>query len=193
MTAPTSRAARMTPRSRGRHASRGCSRACRGFRRCGRGRGPRAAERPTPNDATSGASGSVILSPTPPVECLSVVRFAEPGEVEPLARGDHREGEVADLAALHAVEEDRHGHGRHLLVGDVAAGVRVDQPVDLRGGERAAVALGADQVDGVEGFDATHESRHSWLDVGPSVRGPKASGITSSMVRMPDTVSSSMP
>ncbi len=27
----------------------------------------------TPNDATSGASGSVILSPTPPVECLSAV------------------------------------------------------------------------------------------------------------------------
>ena len=27
----------------------------------------------TPKDATSGASGSVILSPTPPVECLSVV------------------------------------------------------------------------------------------------------------------------
>ena len=27
----------------------------------------------TPHAATSGASGSVILSPTPPVECLSVV------------------------------------------------------------------------------------------------------------------------
>ena len=27
----------------------------------------------TPNAATSGASGSVILSPTPPVECLSTV------------------------------------------------------------------------------------------------------------------------
>ena len=32
----------------------------------------------TPNDATSGASGRVILSPTPPVECLSVVRFFSP-------------------------------------------------------------------------------------------------------------------
>ena len=28
----------------------------------------------TPHAATSGASGSVILSPTPPVECLSAVR-----------------------------------------------------------------------------------------------------------------------
>jgi hypothetical protein len=32
----------------------------------------------TPNDATSGARGNVILSPTPPVECLSVVRFESP-------------------------------------------------------------------------------------------------------------------
>ena len=29
----------------------------------------------TPKDATRGASGSVILSPTPPVECLSTVRL----------------------------------------------------------------------------------------------------------------------
>ena len=32
----------------------------------------------TPKTATSGASGRVILSPTPPVECLSVVRFTVP-------------------------------------------------------------------------------------------------------------------
>ncbi len=32
----------------------------------------------TPKDATSGASGSVILSPTPPVECLSVVGLPRP-------------------------------------------------------------------------------------------------------------------
>ncbi len=41
----------------------------------------------TPKEATSGASGSVILSPTPPVECLSVVFFdrAEKSMVSPLA------------------------------------------------------------------------------------------------------------
>ena len=32
----------------------------------------------TPHAATSGASGSVILSPTPPVECLSVVGRLSP-------------------------------------------------------------------------------------------------------------------
>ena len=48
------------------------------------------------------------------------------------------------------VEQHRHGQRRHLLVGDDAAGVGVDHPVDLRVGQRAAVALGADDVDGVE-------------------------------------------
>ena len=32
----------------------------------------------TPKEATSGISGSVILSPTPPVECLSLVGLPRP-------------------------------------------------------------------------------------------------------------------
>ncbi len=41
----------------------------------------------TPKDATSGASGNVILSPTPPVECLSVVGLPRSSNesVSPLA------------------------------------------------------------------------------------------------------------
>ena len=35
----------------------------------------------TPNAATSGASGSVILSPTPPVECLSTVGLPSPAKL----------------------------------------------------------------------------------------------------------------
>ena len=35
----------------------------------------------TPNEATSGASGSVILSPTPPVECLSTVGLPSPAKL----------------------------------------------------------------------------------------------------------------
>ena len=38
-----------------------------------------------------------------------------------------------------------------LLVGDLAARVRVDDPVDLRVGQLAAVPLGADHGDGVHG------------------------------------------
>ena len=54
-------------------------------------------------------------------------------------------------AAVHAVEQDRHGERGHLLVGDLAAGVRVDDPVDLLVAEFAAVPLGADDGDGVHG------------------------------------------
>ena len=56
----------------------------------------------TPQAATSGASGRVILSPTPPVECLSAVGAAERGEVQPLAGGDHRRGPAGELAPGHA-------------------------------------------------------------------------------------------
>jgi hypothetical protein len=54
--------------------------------------------------------------------------------------------------AGHAVEQDGHGQGRHLLIRDDAAGVGVDDPVDLLVGQLALVALRANDVDGVEGF-----------------------------------------
>src|SRR6185312_1950528 len=76
----------------------------------------------------------------------------ERAEVHGLAARDHREGQRVELLAFHAVEIDGHGHGRHLLVGDVAAGVSVDEPVDLLRGEGAVIALGVDEVDDVECF-----------------------------------------
>jgi hypothetical protein len=79
--------------------------------------------------------------------------LGEPIEVQALPGGDHREGEVADLGALHPVEEDRHRHRAHLLVDDIAAGVGIDEPVDLLCAEYASVPLGVDQVDGVKRFD----------------------------------------
>ena len=52
-------------------------------------------------------------------------------------------------------------------VGDVAAGVGVDEPVDLLGGEGSAIALGADQVDDIKLFDG-----HCWYFLaGGSTRG----------------------
>ena len=76
----------------------------------------------------------------------------KPRKVHPLARGDHCGGPSRDLASAHAVEEDRHGEGAHLLVGDGAAGVGVDRPVDLRIAQFAAVAFESYDVDGIEGF-----------------------------------------
>src|SRR5699024_10722302 len=75
------------------------------------------------------------------------------GEVHPLSAVDHRVGPAGDLGPFHAAQEDRHGQGRHLLLGDDAAGVGVDHPVDLLVGEAVAVALGADDVHAVEGSD----------------------------------------
>ena len=75
-------------------------------------------------DGDEGASGRVILSPTPPVECLSAVGRESDGEVHPLAAGDHRRGPGRDLAAGHPVEQHRHREGAHLLVGDDAARCR---------------------------------------------------------------------
>src|SRR5690606_37203757 len=49
----------------------------------------------------------------------------ESAEVHPLPGGDHRRRPAGDLGAVHAVEDDRHGEGGHLLVGDLATGVGV--------------------------------------------------------------------
>ena len=100
-----------------------------------------------PHAATSGVSGSVILSPTPPVECLSDGRSVHSGQIEPLTRADHRGGPPGDLAIVHAAQQNRHGQRRHLLVGHHALGVPVDHPVDLLIGKRRTVALGPDNVD----------------------------------------------
>ena len=134
----------------------------------------------TPHAATSGASGSVILSPTPPVECLSAVGRDSDGEVHPFPRRDHGAGPAGDLAPVHAVEQDRHRQRRHLLVGDVAARVGVDHPVDLAVRQRALVPLRRDHLDRVVVL------RHRL--VLRRLSGPNASGSTSVIRATPETV-----
>ena len=152
---------RATRRPAGRPASRGWTPACPGCRRCGRARGRTAAARPRRSAATSGARISETLSPTPPVECLSTVGAGTAAQVKPLAGADHRVGPGPQLGVAEPAEEDRHEHGRHLLVGDLALGIGADQPADVVAGERQAVALGADQVDAAYGHGAGVESSPS--------------------------------
>ncbi len=163
-----------------------------------------------PHAATSGASGSVILSPTPPVECLSAVgRDSEEKSMrspEAIIAAVQR----AISRAVHAVEQDGHRERGHLLVGDLAAGVRVDDPVDLLVAELTAVPLGADDGDGVHGHElASLRERCARRTDGPSGRprrsgrrgrtwrhllrwsGPKACGSISDSGRMPAGVSRS--
>ena len=97
----------------------------------------------------------VILSPTPPVECLSTNASGLPSrrrsaEVQPLAGVHHRRRPAGDLGRRHPAQEDRHQQRRHLLVGHPAVGVGVDHPVDRRVRQHAAVALGPDDRRRVE-------------------------------------------
>ena len=62
-------------------------------------------------------------------------------EPEPVARGDHRVGERAQLLAGETPEHHRHQQGRHLVVRHPAIGVFPDQPPPLLRLERVPVAL----------------------------------------------------
>ena len=74
-------------------------------------------------------------------------RAVERREVHPLPRADHRVGPAHDLCLVHAIEEDRHRKGCHLLLGDDTAHIGIDHPVDLLRGQRPPIALGPDDVD----------------------------------------------
>ena len=80
-------------------------------------------------------------------------RLAETLKAQRLTAGDHRECEVANLFALHTVDEDGHCHGSHLLVANIAASVGIHEPVDLVRRERTFVTLGVDKVNDVETFN----------------------------------------
>ena len=84
----------------------------------------------TPQAATSGASGRAILSPTPPVECLSAV--GRPRDAKSIRSPEAIIAAVqrAICWSVHAVEQDGHRERGHLLVRDLAAGVGVDHPVE---------------------------------------------------------------
>ncbi len=100
----------------------------------------------TPAAAASGATMKLVLSPTPPVECLSTLTPSIAERSTRLAGPHHAFGQPADLAVGHAREEDGHKKCRHLVVGYVAARVPIHQVRNLFGSEFFAVALPLDQV-----------------------------------------------
>src|SRR6266542_227731 len=71
----------------------------------------------------------------------------EAREIEALARADHARGQRCGLLRIHAAPDHRHEEGRHLVVGDLALGVPLDEVVDLLGGELPTVALSLDELD----------------------------------------------
>ena len=110
----------------------------------------------TPQAATIGPTASDVLSPTPPVECLSTTlrpSAALRSIVSPLA--DHRVGQHVRLARRQAAEEDGHAERRHLVVGHLAARVAEDQLGQLVVGQLLAVALALDQLGRADHLVAT--------------------------------------
>ena len=72
----------------------------------------------TPAAAASGAAIRLVLSPTPPVECLSTFRPGIDGKIDGLAGLDHALGQRADLAVRHAGEKHGHQERGNLIIGD---------------------------------------------------------------------------
>ena len=71
-------------------------------------------------------------------------------KIEHVAGMQHRVGQGCGFSARHALQNDRHQPGRHLIVGNFAVGVGADQAFDLGAGQLDAVALFADHIDGAE-------------------------------------------
>ena len=99
----------------------------------------------TPSDAMSGARTMDTLSPTPPVECLSMRGFPRSAEIERLAAAQHRFGERERLVAVEPAEEARHQERGHLIVRHVAGGVRVGERAELARVDPPPVPLPLDQ------------------------------------------------
>ena len=125
----------------------------------------------TPNEATSGASGSVILSPTPPVECLSTVRLPSPAN-------DMRSPESIIASVRSRISRRSIPFSSTAIAqADICSSAttpRVNASISQRmrrGVERVTVALGGDHLDGVERFGhrTTLEARDQPAPTGPTV------------------------
>ena len=134
-----------------RCGSRESLRACRACRRWRRGRGRRSSAPADRNRPSSGASGSETLSPMPPVECLSTLGDSPAGHLSVAPEWSMCSVRAAVSATVMPRKIHRHRPGGHLVVGNVALGVGIDERTDLEVGELVAVALLRDEVDDVHG------------------------------------------
>ena len=127
----------------------------------------------TPQAATIGPTASVVLSPTPPVECLSTTRRPSArAEVDRLAAPHHRVGERERLRGREPLEVDGHQKRGDLVVRHVAARVLEHELRDLVPGELVAVALALDQLGG-----ADHGVRIGWPGMPRDGRLPVQPGV----------------
>ena len=154
--------ARPAPAPRARPGSRGSTPACRASRRCARARGRRAWPPAPRSAATSGATTSVVLSPTPPVECLSATGLPTPVRSIRAPESTIASRSAVVSASVIPREHHRHQERRQLVVGHL----RRDHRPDLVRRQLTPVALAGDQVDDAR---AAHPLTYGW----PSAAGAR--------------------
>ena len=84
----------------------------------------------TPQQANMGVNASEVLSPIPPVECLSTFGLPERQRMT-WPEFDKTAGQGYRLVEGHALEVNGHGKCRQLIVGDRSVGVAVYQRFDF--------------------------------------------------------------
>ena len=97
----------------------------------------------------------------------------ETREVEPLAGPHHRRGQRGGLLRVHPAPHHGHAERRHLVIGNVALRVPLDESVDLVSGQLAAVALSLDELNdphAVYGFPIVFSSSRSCLSTHATMR-----------------------
>ena len=100
----------------------------------------------TPHAAASGARISDVLSPTPPVLCLSTFDAGDGRQVDRDPGSHHGLGQPGRLLGRHPPEDDGHQQGGGLVVGQRAVGDAGHEELDRLARQRLAVALGANDV-----------------------------------------------
>ncbi len=95
----------------------------------------------TPHAATAGASGSEILSPTPPVECLSTLGRAMRPRSSTSPERTIASAHTASSPSSRPRRKIGHQHGRHLVVRDRSVGDPGDERADLAFVQASAIAL----------------------------------------------------
>ncbi len=77
-----------------------------------------------------GVSANDVLSPTPPVLCLSTFT---PGmeEIEHIPAVTHGKCQVDRFPFTHSLKTDRHRHGRHLIIRNRTVRKTIDHKTDL--------------------------------------------------------------
>ena len=70
----------------------------------------------TPQAATMGPVTRVVLSPTPPVLCLSALIPHNGRQIHHVPGMRHLQGQVRYLPVIHALKINSHQHGRHLII-----------------------------------------------------------------------------